>query len=144
MIHIYSGCQNNVPIGEALVASAVVRLPILSVLRLAPQNSSTKCLCSSRQAQPWRQLGLKALKQFGRLAPRKPVPQDGVKGSYMKMYMFLAGARSTGASQNAALRAGKLQFSRFASPRPLYKMVKNRLLRKPQEPLHHLDSGTYL
>ncbi len=76
-----------------LVASAVVRLPILSVLRLAPQNANTKCLCSSRQAQPWRQLGLNALKQFGRLAPRKPVPQDGVKGSYMKMYMFLTGKR---------------------------------------------------
>jgi hypothetical protein len=42
----------------ALVASALVRLPILSVLKLAPQNSSTKCLCSSRQAQPCANSGL--------------------------------------------------------------------------------------
>jgi len=41
-------------------------------------------------------------------------------------------------------RAGRLQFFRFASPRTLYKMVKNRLLRKPQERFRHLDSGTYL
>jgi hypothetical protein len=82
MIHIYSGCQNNVPIGEALVASAVVRLPILSVLRLAPQNSSTKCLCSSRQAQPWRQLGLKALKQFvAGLLPVSPSLRTGSRGA---------------------------------------------------------------
>ncbi len=39
----------------ALVASALVRLPILSVLRLALQNSKTRAY---------------TLKQFGRLAPR--------------------------------------------------------------------------
>jgi len=39
----------------ALEASALVRLPILSVLRLAPQNSKTRAY---------------TLKQFGRLAPR--------------------------------------------------------------------------
>jgi hypothetical protein len=83
----------------ALVASALVRLPILSVLRLAPQNSSTKCLCSSRRRN---------------LAPTR------------------------------AYTLKQFEFSRFASPRTLYKMVKNRLLRKPQEPLRHLDSGTYL
>jgi hypothetical protein len=69
----------------ALVASALVCLPILSVLRLAPQNSKTRA---------------HTLKQF--------------------------------------------EFSRFASPRTLHKMVKNRLLRKPQEPLRRLDSGTYM
>jgi hypothetical protein len=69
----------------ALVTSALVRLPILSVLRLAPQNSKTRAY---------------TLKQF--------------------------------------------EFLRFASPKTLYKMAKNRLLRKPQERFRHLDSGTYL
>jgi len=51
------------------------------------------------------------------------------------------------APQNSKTRAYTLKqfaFSRFASPRTLCKTVKNRLLRKPQEPLNHLDSGTYL
>jgi hypothetical protein len=69
----------------APVASALVRLPILSVLRLASQNSKTRAY---------------TLKQF--------------------------------------------EFFRFASSKTLYKMVKNRLLRKPQERFRHLNSGTYL
>jgi hypothetical protein len=46
----------------ALVASALVCLPILSVLRLAPQNSKTRA---------------HTLKQFDRHAPRQPRPSGG-------------------------------------------------------------------
>jgi hypothetical protein len=114
----------------ALVASALVRLPILSVLRLAPQNLKTRAY---------------TLKQFDRLAPRarsaavrqNPRPSGRGQGELYKNVCLPC-------REAPPFRAGRLQFLRFALPKTLYKMVKNRLLRKPQERFRHLNSGTYL
>ncbi|MEE9403058.1 MAG: hypothetical protein V3V47_07670, partial [Desulfobacteria bacterium] len=65
-----------------------------------------------------------ALRQFDRLAPRKPRPSGRGQGElYKNVYLPYREA--------PPFRVGRLQFSRFASPRTLCKMVKERLVRKP-------------
>jgi hypothetical protein len=82
MIHIYSGCQNNVPIGEALVASAVVRLPILSVLRLALRKIQARSVSvQAVRRNPGANSGLTPSNSLAGLLPVSPSLRTGSRGA---------------------------------------------------------------